>query len=153
MVTSLDYGLQWWICRCERHRLDKTCGGGRMIDMNVVRTGAMRILLTLGLIMSAGTVYLLGNSPPESIPYAKLPNAPDSARPKIVWTPSALSTILAPGQTTAADFSFTSSLPLQSVTIEAVPEIAGFLTITPATIVAAIPGQPQSIHIALSAGR
>jgi hypothetical protein len=59
-----------------------------MIDMNVVRTGAMRILLTLGLIMSVGTLYLLGNSPPESIPHGKLPDASDSARPKIVWTPS-----------------------------------------------------------------
>lgn len=122
-----------------------------MIDMNVVRTGAMRILLALGLIISA-TAYLFGHSP-QNIPHGKLPDATDSTRPSIVWTPSDLNTILTPGQTTTADVSFTSSLPLQNITIEAVPEIAGFFTITPSTIVAASAGQPQSIHIALSAGK
>lgn len=57
--------------------------------------------------------------------------------------------ILSPGESTSRDLSFTSSLPLQNAIIEAVPEIAGFLTIQPNTLAALGANQQQGVRIAI----
>jgi hypothetical protein len=58
--------------------------------------------------------------------------------------------ILSPGDTIARDFAFLSNQNLQNVVIEAVPEIARFLTIQPSTFVSVSAGQPQAVRVSLS---
>ena len=58
--------------------------------------------------------------------------------------------ILSPGDIAAKDFTFASNQNLQNVVIEAVPEIAGFLSIQPNTFATVTMGQPQSVHISFS---
>jgi hypothetical protein len=73
-----------------------------------------------------------------------------SAQPKITWSQHQIEVILAPGESTAKDIMFTSNFKLENVAIEAVPGIAGLLTIQPSSIANVISGSPNVVHVSFS---
>jgi hypothetical protein len=81
-------------------------------------------------------------------------NAPESAanpsHPSLTWSPTSVAINLAPGETASRDVSFLTSMPLSNFTVEAVPEIAPFLTISPNTATTVPAGQSQNLHIAVT---
>src|ERR1700739_260809 len=70
-----------------------------------------------------------------------------SSHPSITWSPPSIAINLAPGETASRDVSLLSSMALSDFTVEAVPEIAPFLTISPNTATTLPAGQPQNLHI------
>lgn len=77
-----------------------------------------------------------------------------STQPKITWFEKQIEIILSPGETASKNLTFTSTLGLQNIVIEAVPEIAGFITIQPNTFANVSANQPQqvSINFSISSG-
>ena len=76
------------------------------------------------------------------------------AAPKIEWMPSELDVTLGDVSSKTFFASFTSSTPLDQVTLEVVPALRDFVTIDPATLNGVPAGSPQTvaIHFSLPAG-
>jgi hypothetical protein len=106
------------------------------------------IIMTVFVVLAAS--LLLFAKPPEATPTT--PSAPTStsAQPKITWSPTSTVVTLSPGESTARDFTFTSSVELQNVVAEAVPGIAGFLSIQPSNFSSVSAGEPDSVHLLFS---
>jgi hypothetical protein len=77
-----------------------------------------------------------------------------SAAPKIEWTPGELNVTLGDVSSKLFFASFTSSTPLDQVTLEVVPALRDFVTIDPATLNGVPAGAPQTValHFSLPAG-
>jgi hypothetical protein len=73
-----------------------------------------------------------------------------AALPRITWSQEQLDVILSPGESLSKNVTFTSSLAIQNIVIEAVPEIAPFVTIQPASLGSVPSGQPQPVHLTFS---
>src|SRR2546425_749434 len=109
-----------------------------MSDPHIKRVA---ILIVLVLAVLAGSLYLFARpSPPASVPPTRAPagaSSPaqsastSSTQPKITWSQNQVEVILAPTESASSDLTFSSSIDLQNVVIEAVPEIAGFLSLQP----------------------
>jgi hypothetical protein len=113
---------------------------------------AVSVMLTLVLI-AGGTLYLFAWEPlpaPTAAPVAPTPSPTSSTQAKITWSTTSIEVILSPGESGSQDLTFSSSLSVQNITIEAVPEIAGFLSIQPASVASLSTGQQQPVHIAFS---
>jgi hypothetical protein len=82
---------------------------------------------------------------------APIPSGSTSpTQPPISWDSSGVSVILAPGGSTSVEVSFTSGTSLQGVTVEPVPEIAGFLSLSPASIPLVLANSSQKVTILFS---
>ena len=69
-----------------------------------------------------------------------------AAQAQITWSEPRITMSLAPGQGLQKTLSFTSDRDLPNVTVEPVPEIAGFLTsVQPGSFTNVIAGQPRSV--------
>lgn len=82
------------------------------------------------------------------------PQKSSSTQPKITWSEKQIEVILSPGESASKTLTFSSTLDLAGVAIEAVPEIAGFLTIQPNTIsnLPASQSQQISVNFAVASG-
>jgi hypothetical protein len=76
---------------------------------------------------------------------------PQSAQPKIVWSPSSVYAGITSTTTVIKSVTFTSDQALQNVVLEAVPQIAGFIQIQPNTLAQVPASQPQTIRLIFSA--
>jgi hypothetical protein len=127
-----------------------------MNDSSLKRIGILIVFVLV--VFAAGSLYLFARpAPPAPIPPAPTPASnpaeaasTSSTQPKIAWSPTSTLVILSPSESATRDFAFVSDQDLQNVVIEAVPEIAGFLTIEPSTFASISAGQPQSVHMSLS---
>jgi hypothetical protein len=130
-----------------------------MIDPHLKR---LPLIVALILAILGGSLYLIARPmSPAPVPPA-LPAKPaitpspaqtrstTSTQPKITWSQNQVEVILAPTESTSRDLTFSSSLDLQNVVIEAVPEIAGFLTIQPNAFASVPASQAQSGHVSFS---
>src|SRR5260370_40928869 len=89
------------------------------------------LLIVLVLAILAGSLYLFARpGAPASVPPTSAPaGAPSpaqsastsSTQPKITWSQNQIEVILAPTERASSDLTFSSSLALQGVVIEAVP--------------------------------
>jgi len=122
-----------------------------MIDMNVTPKRAALVIVTLALSLIAGAAYLLASTVQIPAPHGAPAEPTNFSQPKIAWSTSSVNVILAAGQSSTVDMTFTSSFSLQKITIEAVREIAGFLKITPGTISTVNTGNAQAVHLVFSA--
>ena len=99
-------------------------------------------LILLGVLISVGFVALLKAQTSSQ--------SAQSTQAKITWSQSQIEVTLSPGESTAKDITFSSSLPLQNAVVEPVPQIAPFVTVQPSTFANVPAGQSQPIHLALS---
>jgi hypothetical protein len=118
---------------------------------------AVRLVVVLGIVAlgsaAVWTVTLMARSP---APSPTLAPAPTEALPAavvqqaITWSPDSLDVILSPGETASRSVTFTSSTDLSNVTLEAVPEIAPFLTIKPSSISRIRANRSQTVQISFA---
>lgn len=73
-----------------------------------------------------------------------------STQPKISWSTPSLDLILSPGESTSRNLTFSSDRDLTNVTLEAVPEIARFVTLQPTSFASIPAGHPQPVHLAFA---
>lgn len=73
-----------------------------------------------------------------------------TSEPKVTWSQGQVEVTLSPGENTSKDLTFTSSQDLKNVTIEAVPEISGFLSIQPSSLTSVQKNQQQTVRISFS---
>ncbi len=73
-----------------------------------------------------------------------------AAQPKITWSEKQLNLQLSPGSGEVRQVTFTTDHNLQNVTIEAVPEIAGLVSLQPTTIANVFADQAQSVSLFFS---
>ena len=115
------------------------------------------------LVVAGGSLYLLGREPsprpiysPASFTAPSVSISPVAtlvaaiSQPKITWSTTNIAPILSPGESASSDITFTSTASLQNVVVEAVPEVAGFLTIQPSSFASVPANQPQSVHISFA---
>lgn len=122
------------------------------------------VVVTTSAIAASILVWGLGARPPAPtpssgpsptsatsvVPAAFLQGSSSPTQPKITWSDNQLEVILSPGESSSKNLAFKSDKALQNALIEAVPEIAGFLTIQPNSF-AAVPGnQQQSVRLAFA---
>src|SRR5438477_8076377 len=118
----------------------------------------MTLIIVPVFVVLAVRVFLFAEqpapTPPAGAPHTAavaLPNPAStmstSTQPKITWAPTSTEVILSPGESTSRDFALTSNIALQNAVIEAVPQIASFLSIQPSTFASIPAGQPQPVHI------
>jgi len=81
---------------------------------------------------------------------SSVPFAVSAAQPKITWSETNLSLQLSPGGGQVRQVTFTSDHNLQNVSIEAVPTIAGLVSIQPATITSVFADQAQTVLLFFS---
>ena len=91
--------------------------------------------LVMGLVVLSLTLVLIGKRRPQ---------------PKITWSEKRLEVILTPGESTSKDLTFTSTLDIENVAVEPVPEIAGFLNISPNSLANVSAGQAQSVQLSFA---
>ena len=117
------------------------------------------IVVVLVLAILAGSLYLFAKpGAPASVP----PLAPagasspaqsastSSTEPKITWFQNQIEVTLSSGQGASKDLNFTSSLALQNVILEAVPEIHGLLSVQPSSFASVSANQAQKVHVSFS---
>jgi len=127
--------------------------------MNDSHLKRLALLIALGLAILAASLYLIARpTPPAPVPAAP-PVGPaatsspgqagstSSTQPKITWSHNQVGVVLSPGESTSNDLTFSSSLDLQNIVVEAVPEIRSFLTIEPNSLTSVPAGLPQSVHL------
>src|SRR5438128_1653025 len=105
----------------------------------------------------AASVFLLAKPPappsaPGTAPSAATSNTASattstSTQPKITWSQPSVTIILLPGDIKQRNVMFRSSAVLQNASLEAVPEIARFLKVTPSVIPALQSNHEQSVQI------
>jgi len=111
-------------------------------------------LVLLALVM-AGSVTLvawLSRSSPTPIsillssPTPELQGTSATVRP-LTWSPDSIEVILVPGESASRSVSFASSRTLKNVTLEVVPAIAPFLSISPDELSQIPANTPQTIQV------
>jgi len=70
-----------------------------------------------------------------------------SPQPKITWSEEQVEVILSPSENMFKDVTFTSTLDIKNIIIEAVPEIAGFVSIQPNSFASVPANQVQSVRL------
>jgi len=70
-----------------------------------------------------------------------------SSQPKISWSVNQIGVILSPGESTSRILTITSTRGFVDADIEAVPEIAGFLSIQPSAFANVLANQPQQVTV------
>ena len=129
---------------------------GLQIELGAKPTRHFRTLWLVPLLafLAIGSVTLLAWLPKSSPTLSSPPNATfqnsQSTQPKITWSENQIAVILSPGESTAKDLTFSSSLNLSNVVLEPVPEIARYLTITPNTFAGGPANTPQSVRVNFS---
>ncbi len=128
-----------------------------MSDPHVKR---LALLIGVALAILAGSLYLFARpSPPASVPPTPAPagaSSPaqsastSSTQPKITWSQNQIEVILAHTESASSDLTFSSSLDLQNVVIEAVPEIADLLSVQPNSFASISAGSSNAVHISFS---
>jgi hypothetical protein len=106
-------------------------------------------------IFAASLALVAGPSPSPSpsgsaVPIPVTQQSTTSTQPKIAWSTSSVQPILSPGESSSSALSFVSSGNLTNITVEAVPEIASFVTIRPSSFASVPAGQTQPIQITFS---
>src|SRR5438132_419805 len=151
------------VCACGQHR----AGHGSPIAQNEVmnnsRLKSAVLVTVLALVVVGVSLYALGREPsPSPTPLFVSVTAPPvsispvttlagtTTRPKITWSSRSINVILSPGESTSSDLTFTSSFALQNVVVEAVHEVAGFLSIQPNSFASVPAGQPQPVHVSFA---
>jgi len=71
-------------------------------------------------------------------------------QPRIQWSENEVEVILSPGESFSKELSFTSTVDVDDIVIERVPELAPFLTIQPKSFSHVPAGQPQSVTVEYS---
>jgi hypothetical protein len=77
--------------------------------------------------------------------------APSSRQPKITWNPSQVQMVLSQGQSRTTTVTFSSDQALQDVIVEAVPEIAPWVTIDFQTFPKVPAGTPETLNLTFTA--
>src|SRR5207245_2011837 len=70
-----------------------------------------------------------------------------STQPKITWSQNQIEVILAPTESASSDLTFSSSLNLQNTVVEAVPAIAGLLSVQQNSFANVSAGTPNAVRI------
>lgn len=122
-----------------------------------------RNISLVGLTLTAlvGSFYLAARSlsppllPPAPSAGGAAPNPQrlgpaSSTQPRIKWSEKSVEVILSPGESATKNLTFASTLDLENVMIEAVPEIAGFLSIQPNSFGSVQMNQQQAVSIFFS---
>lgn len=121
-----------------------------------------RFPLLIGVLLAilAGSLYLFARpSAPALVPPTPAPagaSSPaqsastSSTQPKITWSQNEVEVILAPTESASSDLTFSSSLDLQNAVVEAVPGIAGLLTVQPNGFANASAGSSNAVHVSFS---
>src|SRR5207302_2294276 len=127
-----------------------------MSDLHLKRVGFL-IMLALAILPRS---YLFARpSRPASLPLKPAPagaSSPaqaastSSTQPKITWSQNQIEMILAPTESASSDLTFSSSLDLQNAVIEAVPAIAGLMTVQPKTFASISAGSSNAVHFSFS---
>lgn len=99
--------------------------------------------IVVGCIVGVAILLLLITRP--------LSPAPPSRQPKITWTPSQVQLVLSQGQSRTTTVTFSSDQALQDVTVEAVPEIAPWVTIDFQTFPIVPAGTPETLNLTFTA--
>jgi len=81
-------------------------------------------------VVLGSSLYLFAREPVPAAPFSPPPPSTSSTQAKIAWSTTSIEVILSPGESTAKDLTFSSSLGLTNFTIEAVPQIASYLTVS-----------------------
>jgi hypothetical protein len=115
------------------------------------------LILMAGLIIAiAGTFSIskIRNTPPPSsydhVALGTSLTAAQPSQPKITWSQPKIDITLSPGESLTKDVTFTSTVGLTNITVEAVPTIAPFVTVGPNGFVTVSANQPQVAHLAFS---
>ena len=90
------------------------------------------------------------SSPTLSPAPSATPAQSPSTQPKITWSEHRVDVILSPGETATKHLTFTSSLGVQNVLVETVPQLAPFVSVQPHGFANVPAGQPQSIQLQFS---
>ncbi len=113
----------------------------------------LAVLIVLVFAILAGALYLIARPAPPIlapvIPPAQT-GSTSSTQPKITWSQSQITVSLSPGENSSATLSFASDLAISSAIVEAVPEIAGFLSIQPNSFATVPAGQTESVLVSFS---
>jgi hypothetical protein len=100
------------------------------------------LLLAFLLLVLLGSLQVFGQ--PGQRP------SPTPPVPRISWSEQEIDVVLSPGESVTSTVTFTSSLDLEDVILEPVPEIEPFLTVTPAAFAAVSANTPQTVHISFN---
>jgi hypothetical protein len=123
--------------------------------------------IAFGLVSVAGVAVLSRGETPvpswrsaepertESVRLAATSSVPivvtsSSAQPKITWSQTGLELTLSPSESTTRDLTFSSSLAFTNAVLEAVPAIAGFVSLQPISFSTVPAGQPQAVHLSFA---
>jgi hypothetical protein len=119
--------------------------------MTLNRNFSFKLIAFVVLILATATVVVgKATNNKEPTQQQKLATSPTADQAKITWSTTAINIDVSPGSIVTRNLTFASSLTLNNITIEAVPEIAHFLTINPAAI-ASVPGNElQAVVITFS---
>lgn len=109
-------------------------------------------LVVLLVLLAVGSVILVAWLPNSSPTPSLAPTvaAQPSPQPRITWSEKQVEVILSPGESTVRDLTFTTSLNVQNIVIEPVPELAPFVSIQPNNFVNVPAGQQQSVRLTFS---
>lgn len=123
--------------------------GGQNVSVRqneIMKISRLKLIVIFAIaILAGGSAFLLARVP-SSIPVSVAdPTVP--LQPKVTWSTSSTSVTLSPGESTSEDISFSSSGALGSLAIEAVPEIARFVSIQPSAVASMTAGQQESAHL------
>src|SRR5438128_8028298 len=102
----------------------------------------LAFITAIALVALGASFYLIARPLPErpvpaappvgvAVPSPVATMQASSTQPKITWSQNQIEMILSPGESTSRAVTFASNLDLQNIVVEAVPEIAGFLSVEP----------------------
>lgn len=103
--------------------------------------------IVLACAITAAALVITRPAPSAPISGDQPNSVENSSHPSISWSPPNITINLAPGETASRDVAFVSSMPLSDIAVEAVPEIAPFLTISPQAVSLVPIGQFENLHI------
>jgi hypothetical protein len=114
-----------------------------MLRDNPARTHRRRLLIPL-----AGFVLTVTTIPALARPEQRSARSP--AQPKITWSQSHVEVVVSPAERVTRDLAFTTSLALENIVLEAVPEITPFVDVQPGSLGSLAPGQVQPVRLTFS---
>jgi hypothetical protein len=103
--------------------------------------------IVLACTVTAAALVITRPAPGTPISGDRPNSAENSSHPSISWSSPNITINLTPGETASRDIAVVSSMPLSDIAVEAVPEIAPFLTISPEAVSSVPAGQSENFHI------
>ena len=97
-----------------------------------------------------GVVVLTGESPspaPSPSPIMAPESAAQRRQPRITWSDNQVEVVLSPGENLTQDLTFSSSLDVEDIVFEPVPELAPFLSVQPSTVANVVADQQYDVQL------